>query len=128
MKGAMERRQFRRAELELPIILRSMEQKAGMSPTVVTAYVKNISLAGVYCYVKSPCPFVSGESVISSVTVPTDQVRSFPFTRLGGKGWVVRVDELSAGRRSSDQTAEELLFGVAVAFAPGVTALASIDL
>ena len=128
MKGTIERRQFRRAELDLSVVIRSLEQKEGTPPTTVTAQVKNIGLAGVYCHLTSPCPFAPGERVISSVCIPATQARFFPFTRIGGHGWVVRVDEVSPGRRAGESTTDQLLLGLAVAFAPDVTALASIDL
>lgn len=121
MKAAVERRRFRRVSLDVPVAIRSLDHSE--PPTETTAQVRDISLAGVYCVAKSPCPLQPGESVVCSVSVPPADARAFPFSRVMGKGWVVRVQPLLAGRREGDTTDEESVLGVAVAFTRNVTAL-----
>lgn len=127
----MERRQFRRAEIDVPVAIRPANadgsQPSPPSETVVTGQAKNVSLAGVYCYAKSPCPLKAGERVTCSVAIPPEQARLFPFTRLVGQGWVVRVDPIPMGRRAGENPSEEDLLGLAVAFTPDVTALGTVE-
>ena len=117
----MERRRFRRAELDLPVSIRSLAQDGSADPVI--GQIKDVSLAGVYCYVKSPCSLKPEEPVICSVTIPPEQQRVFPFSRLHGKGWVLRVGTVTRGRRAGESQTTEPLVGVAMAFAPDVTAL-----
>jgi hypothetical protein len=124
MKTAMERRRFRRADLEVPVSIRTLDQGASAAPVI--GQVKDVSLAGLYCYFKDPCPFASGERVACSISVPPEQARSFPFTRLAGKGWVVRREPLQPGRREGESQPGESLVGLAVAFMPDVTALGTV--
>jgi len=125
MKTAIERRRFRRAELDVPVTIRPLgtEEAAEMA---VTGQVKNVSLAGVYCHVRAPCLLRPGNHVTCSISIPLEQARWFPFSRVQGKGWVVRVEPLPVGRRAGETPAEEPLLGVAVAFMPDVTALGTI--
>lgn len=127
MKTLSERRQFRRAELDVTIAIRPIEEEEGASSTVIEGRVKNVSLAGVLCFVPTPCPLKTGQAVICSVTIPLEQARLFPFTRLNGKGWIVRIAPVAPGRRSGDLTQGEQFLSVAVAFAPDVTALGTIE-
>ena len=128
MKTLSERRQFRRAELDVTIAIRPLEEEDGASNTVIEGKIKNVSLAGALCYVPTPCPLKTGQAVICSVTIPLEQARIFPFARINGKGWIVRIAPVAAGRRSGDfaQQGEQFL-SVAVAFAPAVTALGTLE-
>ena len=121
----MERRRFRRAELDVQVAIRPVGQDASAEPVI--GRVKDVSMAGVYCYVKSPCPLALDTPVIFSISVPFEQVRAFPFTRVLGKGRVVRTEAISVGRRSGELRAGELLQGLVLEFAPDVTALASAE-
>ncbi len=121
----VERRRFRRASVAVDVAIRP--QDGGEAPeAVITGAVKDISLAGVYCYTKIPCTLKPGDGVICSVSVPPEQARGFPFSRLLSKGWVVRVEPVQAGRRAGEEQSTESLCGLAVAFAPDVTALGTI--
>lgn len=126
MKTGVERRQFRRAEVDVPVAIRAVPHE-GASETLVSGQVKNVSLAGVYCYAKAPCPLKAGDSVTCSLAIPPEQARLFPFTRLVGKGWVVRVEPIQMGRRAGENQTDEELLGLAVAFAPDVTALGAVE-
>ena len=121
----MERRRFRRAELDVPVMIRSVEE--GGSGAEVTGQVKDVSLAGVYCHIKAPSPLKPGEQVTCSVAIPPEQVRWFPFTRLTGRAWIVRIQSIQGGRREGEAPSGEQLLGVAIAFTPDVTALGSIE-
>ncbi len=125
MKTAMERRRFRRAELDVPVTIRPVTEDASAEPVI--GHVKDVSLAGVFCYVKAPCPLEPNTPVIFSITVPFEQVRTFPFTRLLGKGRVIRTEPIPVGRRSGELQGGEPLQGLALEFAPDVTALASAE-
>ena len=126
MATVVERRRFRRADLDVSVAIRPVGEKGPVGEAVV-GQLKNVSLAGIYCYVNAPCSLQVRQEVACSLAVPLEQVRFFPFTRLGGKGWIVRLDPITAGRRAGESRSEEQLIGVAIAFAPDVTALASID-
>ena len=128
MKTLSERRQFRRAELDVTISIRPIEDDGASSMTVIEGRLKNISLAGALCYVPTPCPLKTGQPVVCSVTIPLEQARLFPFARLNGKGWIVRIAPVATGRRSGDAVQQgEQLLSVAVAFAPDVTALGTLE-
>jgi len=120
MRSGVERRQFRRAEVDVPVAIRFDSGSA-------TGQVKNVSLAGVYCYTNSPCALKPGESVTCAIAIPPEQTRAFPFTRIAGKGWVVRVEPVPAGRRAGENPSDEDLIGLAVAFTPDVTALGAVE-
>jgi hypothetical protein len=125
MKTAMERRRFRRAELDVPIAIRPMNQDASAEPVI--GHIKDISLAGALCYTKAPCALKLGEAVICSVAIPPEQARLFPFARVLGKGWVTRLEPLPVGRREGERQPEEALLGLAVAFSPDIAALGTIE-
>ena len=122
MDAAIERRLFRRAELDVPVVMRLLAGE-GSPAEPMTGHVTNVSLAGFFCHVQAPCPLKAGQQVVSSISIPREQARYFPFTRLHGKGWVVRLGALPAGRREGELPPEEGLIGLAVAFTPDVTAL-----
>ena len=129
MKTLSERRQFRRAELDVTIAIRPIEEEGTSSSTVIEGRVKNVSLAGALCFVPTPCPLKTGQPVVCAVTIPLEQARLFPFARINGKGWIVRIAPVAAGRRSGDaaQQGGEQLLSVAVAFTPDVTALGTLE-
>ncbi len=125
MPTATERRRFRRAELDVPVVIRPVER--GETAGTLIGQVKNVSLAGVYCYMAAPCPLKVGEQVVCTISVPPEQARQFPFTRLLGKGWVARLEPIMKGRRTGESPSEDQLLGLAIAFTPDVTALGTIE-
>ena len=125
MKTATEQRQFRRAEVDAPLTIRLLDQDALASP--ISGQVKNVSLAGVYCFVQDGYSLKQGDQVVCSLTVPAEQLRLFPFTRVLGKGRVVRVEPIPTGRRAGESPSGQKLFGMAIAFAPDITALGTLE-
>ena len=118
-RGNVERRRGRRANLEAPLLIR----RAGTAkPEPFKEEVaKNVSLAGVYFETDSGDRYAVNDVLMTSVSVPESQTRSFPFSRIAGRGRVVRVKELpqegQAGRKR---------FGIAVEFGDDITALTAI--
>ena len=127
MKTAMERRRFRRAELDVPVTIRQANQDHSAGEPII-GQAKDVSLAGVFCYVKAPCQLQVGESVVCSIAIPQEQARWFPFARILGKGWITRIKPIAVGRRGGDRIAEseDALLGLVVAFHPDVSALGTI--
>lgn len=129
MKTAVERRRFRRAELDVPVTIRQADNHSTHDSEPIIGQVKDVSLAGVFCYVKAPCALQVGEQVVCSVAIPQEQARWFPFNRILGKGWVARLKPIPMGRRGGDRLGtepEEEILGLAVAFHPDVSALGTI--
>ncbi len=121
MGSALERRRFRRAALEAPVMIRT-------EATTMTGQAKNVSLAGLYCYVKAPCALTAGQQVVSSIAFTEEQARQFPFARLLGKGWVTRIEPVVAGKRAGEAAeGDELMIGVTIAFTPDMTALGMLE-
>jgi hypothetical protein len=121
-----ERRRFRRADLELPVTVRPLNDQNVPGEPVI-CQLREVSLAGLYCSVKAPSPFKLNDHVVCSVSVPRERTRVFPFTRLHSKGWVVRVEPVPAGRRAGESSSGEQMVGLAVAFASDATALATFE-
>ena len=126
MSHTVERRRFRRAGLEAPVVIRAVDT-AGSEQAPITGQAKNVSLAGLYCHVKAPCPLTIGQAVLSSIAFSEEQARVFPFARLLGKGWVTRVEPVAPGKRAGDLADDDALMGVTVAFAPDLTALGMLE-
>ena len=112
----IERRQHRRVGLPVEVHLHSLEAATQPASTVAGS-AKDVSLAGVYAYFPAPFPFAAGAAVSFSVTIPPEHAKQFPFVRLLGKGWIVRV---TPGEASSQA-------GVAIAFTGETTALSAIQ-
>ena len=114
----IERRQHRRVGLEVQVELRTTDP-AGVKSPPLAGRARNVSLAGFYAIMPAPFPLEPGTPVYCSVNIPEESRRQFPFMRLLGKGYVVRIlphqpDEESDGHPE---------VGVAVSFAGDVTAL-----
>ena len=85
-----------------------------------TGETKDVSLAGVYFTTPAWQDVRPQELLTLSVSVPREQSRDFPFSRLVGRGRVVRVEPLhgevpDAARR----------LGIAVEFADDLTVLSA---
>ena len=78
---------------------------------------KDVSLAGVYFTTPAWQDVQPQEILTVSVSVPREQSRDFPFSRLAGRGRVVRVDALSG------ETPDERRLGIAVEFAEDLSIL-----
>jgi c-di-GMP-binding flagellar brake protein YcgR len=137
----IDRRQQRRADLRAQVVIRNLEDaQADQQPFI--GRVRNVSLSGVYAFVPAAFSVPPGSSVAISVSIPQESTRQFPFVRLLGKGWVVRIDKpdaKSSRRRTESQVREtahnplnlqDILggdeVGVAIAFSRNVTALGAV--
>lgn len=112
----IDRRRHRRIDLTVPILARRNNDGNGAS--FHEGVAKNLSLAGLYFTTAGWRELQADEIMTVSVSVPPEQVRHFPFSRLAGRGRVVRVDEL-AKVDSSGPT----LYGVALEFGEDLTVL-----
>ena len=128
MRTATEQRQYRRAEIDASLSIRLLSQLSQNEPaSPIPCRVKNASLAGVYCYVGDGYSLKPGDQVVCSLAIPTEQTRLFPFRRVLGKGRIVRVEPIPTGRRAGESPSGQQLFGAAIAFAPDITALGSLE-
>ena len=125
MTSVIERRRHRRANLGLPVEMRPAADAGGKTPSVI-GRLRNAGLAGFYCTVDDPSPFTIGQKIICSISVPPEEFRAFPFSRVMGRAWVVRVEPVPMGRREGEAPPGQPKLGMAVAFAPDVTALGSV--
>ena len=115
-QGSEERRRGRRVSLEAPVLIRRVVEQ---EPSVFTEHrARNISLAGVYFETDAKNSYAINDSLITSVSIPEPQRREFPFTRLAGRGRVVRINELPPSDSAGQQR-----FGIAVEFSDDLTAL-----
>jgi len=119
-KSSVERRRGRRAALEVPVLIRR-SAGTGRSEAFTEEGVRNISLAGIYFETEAGERYPLDEVFITSVSVPESQTRHFPFSRIAGRGRVVRVRELSPTGSSGKKR-----FGIALEFSEDVTALTAI--
>ena len=136
----IERRQQRRADLRAQIVIKILDGQGEDHPVI--GRVKNVSLSGAYAYVPTPFNFPSGTALTFSVSIPQESARQFPFVRLLGKGWIVRVDQpqqddikkrkpVHKEKEFGSGLTQEILgsgedVGVAIGFTRDVTALGSI--
>ena len=118
----IERRQQRRAEVEGRVELRGL-QAGQLTGDPLVGRADNVSLAGVYAKIPAPFPWEPGTLVSCSVNFPSGATRLFPFSRLAGRGRIVRVFD-EQGRRAGDATSVEV--GVAISFTSARTAWGTI--
>lgn len=117
-RASVELRRGKRAPIEVPVLIRRTGAHSAASREEVA---KNVSLAGVYFETEEGHPYVSNDIVMASVSVPEERSREFPFTRLAGRGRVVRVEEISSRSESGRKR-----FGIALEFGQDLTALSAI--
>lgn len=115
----VERRRGRRIALEAPVRIRGIEgtQRADFQDETSS----NVSLAGLYFETERSVPFNRHDVVVASVAIPGSKTRDFPFTRLSGRGRIVRVEKLEPSTPG-----EKARHGVAVEFGQDLTALSAI--
>ncbi len=118
--AAVERRRHRRVDLPVKVVFRLIEGASVGAP--FTSFAKDVGLAGVFVIVPGSANLKPGAAVSYSVEVPPERQRQFPFTRLMGKGWIVRLAE-----KETDAEGGILGTGVAIAFADDVTALSTVQ-
>ena len=118
-QGSVERRRGRRANVQAPLLIRRYGEGGLQTPKEETT--KNISLAGVYFETDEAGAYAVNDVVMASVSVPTASTREFPFTRLAGRGRVVRVNE-----RAQEGSTSSKQFSVALEFGQDLTVLTAI--
>jgi hypothetical protein len=118
-KSSDERRRWRRVTLEAPLLIRRLNARGSVPEREYRS--QDISLAGVYFETEELNTLAVNEVVMTSVSIPEPQRRTFPFTRLAGRGRVVRIKELPLEDDSGRKR-----FGVAIEFGHDVTALTAI--
>lgn len=118
-QSSINKRRQRRADLEAPIQVRRIKDGLPIAPE--QALTTNVSLAGVYFEIEHGQPYAPNDLVLTSVSIPAPLQRQFPFTRLAGRGRVVRVDMLPA-----EEAGKGGRQGVALEFSENVTALSAI--
>ena len=115
MSGStIERRHHRRVELPVQV---SFQLRGAENTPKIAGSAKNVGLAGAYLTVPAPFSLAAGTPIMYSVEVAQEHQRQFPFSRLLGTGWVVRVDPQSGGGE----------VGVALAFSGSSTILSTVQ-
>ena len=114
----VERRRGRRVGVQAPLTLRRDDDPRFQPARSHTT--KDLSLTGVYFEAADRPDLAVNEMVIASVVVPETERRHFPFTRLSGKGRVVRVQALD------EHDPDRKRYGIALEFGSDVTALTPI--
>ncbi|MBI2173743.1 MAG: hypothetical protein HYU33_00900 [Candidatus Omnitrophica bacterium] len=98
-----------------------MRRGSGNAPLIELA-TKNISLAGVYVEAEEGQVPAVNEIVVTTISIPEEERRAFPFARLVGRSRVVRVKPLP----SSQNTSSKKRYGIALEFGSDMTALSGI--
>ena len=110
-----ERRRHRRVPLAVHVLAKRTAM--GERGVFEAGEARDLSLAGVY-FTTSAWRDVQPQEVLTvSIAVPRKQSRDFPFSRLAGRGRVVRVGP------ADDATPEEPRLGIALEFAEDLTVL-----
>lgn len=117
-RASVELRRGKRASIQAPLLIRRPGAHSAPSREEVA---ENVSLAGVYFETEEGHPYASNDIVMASVSVPEERSREFPFTRLAGRGRVVRIEEIAARGESGRKR-----FGIALEFGEDLTALSAI--
>ena len=113
-----ERRRHPRMLLGGPVMVRSL---AGDLPeSWREGLIQNLGMAGVYFTILPWRPLTNRDALAFSISVPPEQQRAFPFSRLAGRGRVVRTEELPP----ADELSRKRL-GLALEFGKEVTTLAA---
>lgn len=123
-QDGVDRRRGRRVNLDAPVLVRRAEPAAAQP--FQEHRTRNIGLTGLYFETDAAIDhaFSVNDVVTASVSVPEGQRRDFPFTRLAGRGRVVRVTEIPAQASAQPNgTDQRKRVGIALEFAGDVTAL-----
>lgn len=87
----VEKRKFKRLDLSLPTRVRY--NLNGVKEKVQEGFTLNVSFNGAYIVNININDIKAGDNINVLLSVPRDDTRDFPFSRLAGKAKVVRVDE-----------------------------------
>lgn len=111
----VDRRRGRRIALQASVRIKKSD--AAFGEPFKEQVCQNVSLAGVYFETEQSPALNKNDVVVTSVSISPSQTRDFPFSRLAGKGRVVRVEEIK------DPSGQSKRFGVALEFGEDMTAL-----
>ncbi|MBI4341068.1 MAG: PilZ domain-containing protein [Candidatus Omnitrophica bacterium] len=93
-----ERRRERRIPLSVAVLIRRRQPGDGGAVSDATGQLIDISMGGLRLALPGGRPFVPGELVKVSLTVPSEQRRNVPFSLVAGSARVVRaVDDTQEG-------------------------------
>ena len=110
-----ERRRYRRVPLSVHVLARR-SSTAGQG-AFEAGETQDVSLGGMYFTTAAWRDVQPQDMLTLSVSVPRDHTRDFPFSRLAGRGRVVRVDRVRDHEPGPPQ------LGIAVEFADDLTML-----
>lgn len=91
----IEKRSFKRLSLSLPMKLRRITE-AGKEE-IIEAVTSNVSYNGAQVMNMDSANIKPNDNLHISLSVPRDEARDFPFSRITGKVRVVRVENEACG-------------------------------
>lgn len=88
----VEKRRFKRLDLSLPAQLKRTKQDE--KEEALEGVTINVSYGGAYISdIDIKDPMDANDTLTVSLSVPRDDTRDFPFSRIAGKARVVRVEK-----------------------------------
>lgn len=87
----IKKRKFKRLDLSIPMKLRHILSNG--KEAIVDTFTNNVSYNGAFITEIDPKSIRPEDNLQISLSVPRDNARDFPFSRLIGKARVVRVNE-----------------------------------
>ena len=93
--GRYDQRRTHRVKLSVPVHLcpdTAQQEGAGYA---YAGRSENLSTGGVYLRTRDGGPFVPGEILQATISIPPASRRVFPFSRIAGSCRVIRVETLS---------------------------------
>ena len=118
-QGNVDRRRGRRADVQASLRIQGTSE--GKSEWVKAETTQNVSLAGVYFETEDGGTYHLNHVVTMSISIPSAQTRLFPFTRLAGRGRVIRVRKLP-----QEESTTTKRYGVSLEFGEDLTALTAL--
>ena len=97
----VEKRRTKRLDLSLPMKLRRVTED-GKTEEVVEAVTSNVSYNGAYVVDINLKNIKPNEDLHITLSVPKDESRDFPFSRITGKARVVRAEKEAYGLEFSE--------------------------
>lgn len=91
MGDFLEKRRFKRLGLSLPMKLRRVTEEG--TEESVEAVTSNVSYNGAYVVNIDLKNIKPNDSLHITLSVPRDEARDFPFSRISGKAKVIRAEK-----------------------------------
>ena len=92
----VERRQWHRVRLSVPVQFGKVTAKRTGEVCPCTGHSADLSTAGAYVLTGAHRRYASGETLTVSIAIPPASRQVFPFTHLLGSARVIRVERLSS--------------------------------